>query len=72
MQLAQEQLEGHLSPDAAQAFLNALPEYVREKLEARAEGMQFPTWAVLEMAIAGYLVADATSFNDFDSRLKKI
>ncbi len=72
MQLTQEQLEGHLSPDAAQAFLNALPEYVRERLEARAEGMQFPAWAVLEMAIAGYLNPDATSFKDFDPNLKRI
>jgi hypothetical protein len=42
-------LAGHLSPELAEVFLNGLPEHI---------------WAVIEMAIAGYLDDEALSFVD--------
>jgi hypothetical protein len=65
-QLTQKQLKGHLSEDAANAFLAALPEYVRVRIEADAHERGFPVWAILEAAVSNYLDADATSFTDFD------
>ncbi|XGW00041.1 MAG: hypothetical protein ACAF41_14040 [Leptolyngbya sp. BL-A-14] len=54
----------HLDPEAAQAFLEALPKTIRESIERRAEEINFPTWAILEMLIAQGLDDDATSFID--------
>lgn len=59
----------HLSPELAQVFLNGLPEVIRAGLEARAAAMNYPVWAVLEMAIAGYLDEEALSFVDCKPRL---
>ena len=54
----------HLSPELAQVFLEGLPEVIRAGLEARAKAMDYPVWAVIEMAIAGYLDEEALSFMD--------
>jgi hypothetical protein len=59
-------LKGHLSEETANAFLDALPEYVRTRIEADARERGFPVWAILEAAISNYLAVDATSFKDFD------
>ncbi|NES97336.1 MAG: hypothetical protein F6K32_19365 [Desertifilum sp. SIO1I2] len=54
----------HLSPELAQIFLEGLPENIRNALEMRAKTMNYPVWAVIEMAIAGYLDEEALSFVD--------
>ena len=52
----------HLSPELAQIFLEGLPKTIRKGLEMRAKAMNYPVWAVIEMAIAGYLDEEAISF----------
>jgi hypothetical protein len=54
----------HLSPAAAHAFLDALPEKVRRALITYAEEIDYPVEAVLEIAIAGFLDPDSLSFDD--------
>ena len=54
----------HLSPELAQIFLEGLPKTIRKGLEMRAKAMNYPVWAVIEMAIAGYLDEEALSFVD--------
>ena len=54
----------HLSPELAQMFLEGLPDVIRSGLEARAKAMDYPVWAVIEMAIAGYLEEESLSFVD--------
>jgi hypothetical protein len=54
----------HLSPELAQIFLEGLPKSIRKALEMRAKTMNYPVWAVIEMAIAGYLDEEALSFVD--------
>ncbi|MDF0555078.1 hypothetical protein [Kamptonema sp. UHCC 0994] len=60
----QPAIAGHLSPELAQIFLEGLPENIRSALEMRAKIMNYPVWAVIEMAIAGYLDEEALSFVD--------
>lgn len=60
----QSMLSEHLSPELAQIFLEGLPETIRNGLEKRAKMMNYPVWAVIEMAIAGYLDDEALSFVD--------
>ncbi|MFB2876032.1 hypothetical protein [Floridanema aerugineum] len=60
----QPAINEHLSPELAQIFLEGLPEKIRNKLEMRAKTMNYPVWAVIEMAIAGYLDEEALSFTD--------
>jgi hypothetical protein len=60
----QPTIAGHLSPELAQIFLEGLPETIRKGLEMRAKIMNYPVWAVIEMAIAGYLDEEALSFAD--------
>lgn len=60
----QPAIAGHLSPELAQIFLEGLPETIRKGLEMRAKIMNYPVWAVIEMAIAGYLDEEALSFAD--------
>jgi hypothetical protein len=55
-------IAGHLSPELAQIFLEGLPESIRHGLFIRAKAMNYPVWAVIEMAIAGYLDEEALSF----------
>jgi len=59
----------HLSLELAQVFLEGLPEPIRAGLEARAKAMNYPVWAVIEMAIAGYLDEEALSFVDCQPKL---
>jgi hypothetical protein len=59
----------HLSPELAQVFLEGLPETIRDGLLMRAQQMDYPVWAVIEMAIAGYLDEEALSFTDCQPKL---
>ncbi|BAY59344.1 hypothetical protein NIES2135_62210 (plasmid) [Leptolyngbya boryana NIES-2135] len=69
--LQQLKTEEHLSPEVAQAFLEGLPMHVREALEANARDINYPVWAVVEMAISGYLNEDALSFRDLNPAERK-
>jgi hypothetical protein len=40
----------HLSPELASIFLEGLPEKIRSALESRATAMDYPVWAIVEMA----------------------
>jgi hypothetical protein len=62
-------ITGHLSPELAQIFLEGLPETIRKGLFMRAKTMNYPVWAVIEMAIAGYLDEEALSFPDCKPKL---
>lgn len=59
----------HLSPELANLFLAGLPEKIRLALELRAKAKNYPVWAVVEMAIAGYLDEEALSFVDCQPRI---
>jgi hypothetical protein len=59
----------HLSPELAQIFLEGLPETIRKALEMRAKTMNYPVWAIIEMAIAGYLDEESLSFVDCKPKL---
>ncbi|NES22322.1 MAG: hypothetical protein F6K41_26225 [Symploca sp. SIO3E6] len=59
----------HLSPELAQIFLEGLPQTIRNALLMRAKSMNYPVWAVIEMAIAGYLDSEALSFVDCKPKL---
>jgi hypothetical protein len=59
-----EQSEEHLSPVAAKMILAALPEHIQRALLAHAQETQYPLEMVLEMAIAGFLDAEAITFTD--------
>jgi hypothetical protein len=59
----------HLTPELAQVFLEGLPETIRDGLLMRAQQMDYPVWAVIEMAIAGYLDEEALSFTDCQPKL---
>jgi hypothetical protein len=59
----------HLSPELAQQFLEGLPTSIRAALESRAKAMNYPVWAIIEMAIAGYLDDEALSFVDCKPKL---
>ena len=65
----QSAITEHLSPELAQIFLEGLPEKIRNGLEMRAKIMNYPVWAVIEMAIAGYLDEEALSFVDCQPKL---
>jgi hypothetical protein len=60
----QVSVNGHLSPELAQTFLKGLPEHIRAGLENRAKEIDYPVWAIIEMAIAGYLDEESISFVD--------
>jgi hypothetical protein len=60
----------HLSPELANLFLAGLPEKIRSALEARAQAMNYPIWAIVKMAIAGYLDDEALSFVDCQPRVE--
>ena len=69
MQTTQPAMSEHLSPELAQIFLEGLPQTIRNGLEMRAKTMNYPVWAVIEMAIAGYLDEEALSFVDCKPKL---
>lgn len=54
----------HLSPAAAHAFLDALPDRIKRAIITYAEEIDYPVEAVLEIAIAGFLDPDSLSFSD--------
>jgi hypothetical protein len=54
----------HLSPELANLFFQGLPASIQSGLEARAKAMNYPIWAIIEMAIAGYLDDESLSFTD--------
>jgi len=59
MQITKE----HLSPEAAQAFLQILPDKIRLGLLSYAAQIEQPIESVVEMAIAGFLDEDSISFS---------
>lgn len=65
---AERSVTEHLSPELADLFLAGLPEKIRSALEARAQSMNYPVWAIVEMAIAGYLDDESLSFVDCQPR----
>jgi hypothetical protein len=62
--------EQHLFPELANLFFQGLPTSIQSGLEARAKAMDYPIWAVIEMAIAGYLDDEAISFVDCKPTIK--
>jgi hypothetical protein len=60
----------HLTPELGNLFLQGLPASIQASLEARAKAMDYPIWAVIEMAIAGYLDDESVSFADCKPRMK--
>jgi hypothetical protein len=60
----------HLSPELASLFFQGLPTPIQAGLEARAKAMNYPIWAVIEMAIAGYLDDESLSFVDCKPTMK--
>jgi len=56
-------IKEHLSPEAAQAFLQLLPEKIRLGLLTYATQVEQPVESVIEMAIAGFLDEDSISFS---------
>ncbi|NEQ96079.1 MAG: hypothetical protein F6K30_05030 [Cyanothece sp. SIO2G6] len=57
------QLE-HLSPEAANRLLEAVPAYVKEAFHRRAAEIEYPIEAVVEMALANFLDDESLSFED--------
>ncbi|NER35531.1 MAG: hypothetical protein F6J93_16320 [Oscillatoria sp. SIO1A7] len=60
----QVQLLEQLSADRAKVILECLPERIRAALLARAEEIDYPIEATIEMAIASFLDAEALGFVD--------
>ena len=58
----------HLSPVAARMILAAFPDHIRAAFERRAEDIDYPVEAVLEMAISGFLDQEALTFIDCQPR----
>lgn len=52
----------HLTPEAAQALMETLPEKIRLGLMTCASQLGYPVEAAIEMAIASYLDEDSVSF----------
>jgi hypothetical protein len=48
--VSQTVMDEHLSPELANVLLQGMPEKIRSGLEARAKAMDYPVWAVIEMA----------------------
>jgi hypothetical protein len=53
-----------LTPTAAQAILENLPERIRLAFINRSIEIDFPVEAVIKMALAGYLDSEAIGFVD--------
>jgi hypothetical protein len=53
-----------LTPMAAQAILENLPERIRVAFLERAAEINYPVEAIVEMALAGYLDSEAIGFVD--------
>ena len=53
-----------LTPAAAQAILENLPDRIKTAFIDRATEINYPVEAVVEMALAGYLDSEAIGFVD--------
>ncbi len=53
-----------LTPAAAQAILENLPDQIKTAFIDRAAEINYPVEAVVEMALAGYLDSEAIGFVD--------
>jgi hypothetical protein len=60
----QVKLEEQLSSADAEVILDRLPERIRAALIARANNIEYPIEAVIEMAIASFLDTEALGFAD--------
>jgi len=60
----QVKLQEQLSSTDAEVILNRLPERIRAALIARANDIEYPIEAVIEMAIASFLDTEALGFAD--------
>ncbi len=54
----------NISPADAEVILGRLPERIRAALIARADAIEYPIEAVVEMAIASFLDPEALGFSD--------
>ncbi|MBE9032548.1 hypothetical protein IQ266_22675 [filamentous cyanobacterium LEGE 11480] len=59
-----QKIKEKLSPEDAAVILERLPDKVRFALLARAEEIEYPIEAVIEMAIASFLDTEALGFVD--------
>ena len=57
-------LQEQLTSADAEVILGVLPERIREALIARANEIEYPIEAVIEMAIASFLDTEALGFAD--------
>ncbi len=64
MKSTPEQSFEQLMPADAQVILERLPERISMAFSERAEQLDFPVEAVLEMALAGYLDRESIAFVD--------
>ena len=60
----QAKLQEQLSPADAEVILGRLPERIRAALTDRASDIEYPVEAIIEMAIASFLDAEALGFAD--------
>ncbi|MGF1460631.1 MAG: hypothetical protein ACFBSG_16590 [Leptolyngbyaceae cyanobacterium] len=60
----QAELQEQLSPADAEVILGRLPERIRTALIERADEIEYPIEAVVEMAIASFLDSEALGFAD--------
>jgi hypothetical protein len=60
----QANLQEQLSPADVEVILGRLPERISSALIARAAEIEYPIEAVVEMAIASFLDAEALGFAD--------
>jgi hypothetical protein len=60
----QAKLQEQLTSADAEVILETLPKRIREALIARASEIEYPIEAVIEMAIASFLDAEALGFAD--------
>lgn len=60
----QAKTQEKISSAAAKDFLESLPERIREALISRADEIEYPIEAVIEMAIASFLDSEALGFAD--------
>lgn len=60
----QTQLQEQLSPTDAAVILERLPQRIQTALKNRAAEIEYPLEAVIEMALASFLDAEALGFAD--------
>jgi hypothetical protein len=60
----QAKLQEQLTADDAKIILERLPQRIQDALTARANEIEYPIEAVVEMAIASFLDTEALSFID--------